>query len=341
MAGSRIDMKRFKIKQFQRVMVLCLTMQVFVVSVTFAKINMIALIPQDKQFLQVIDGMRSEFDANYKIDIVPMTKSTKVDDVAQICKKGDVRALILMDVDAISMVKELQARDNFFVTIPKFVFMTLQVEATTEGLLNVAGIRYEVPTYTLVTNFRIISQKDVSKVGIFYRQSFSSSVEEAKRMLEKEKISVNAVCVDCENNGKATVEKALSVMEQSVNKMIKEQETEVFLVLADNLILNNTSLNDFWIGKVKRTRVPIIAPFELLANKKVGLAVFAADPDLSQLGAQGANQIYEYFENGSSLEAIGFEPTISIKSILNESVAKELGWKLKSEKLGRVNLIVK
>jgi ABC-type uncharacterized transport system substrate-binding protein len=328
-------------KRLQFIFVFLSPVYLTIASSVAAKTNMIALIPQDKQFLQVIDGMRSELDANYNIDIVSMTKSFKFDDVTQACKKNDVKALILMDEAAINAIRELQEQDDFFKSIPKFVFMTLQVENSTKGLSNVAGIKFEVPIYTLVTNFRIISQKDLSNIGIFYRQSFTGSIDEAKKMLEKEKISIDAVCVDCENNGKATVQKALSVMENSFDKMVKEQGSEAFLVLADNLIMNNVSLNDFWIGKVRKEKFPVIAPFEMLASKKVGLAIFAADPDLTQLGAQGANQIIEYFENGSPLETIGFEPTISIKSSLNESVAKELGWKLKTEKLRRINQIIK
>jgi hypothetical protein len=48
-----------------------------------------------------------------------------------------------------------------------------------------------------------------------------------------------------------------------------------------------------------------------------------------------------FFENGTPLGDIGFEPVISIKSTLNESIAKEIGWKLNAGKLGRINKIVK
>lgn len=328
-------------KRLQLKIIIFSALNLAIATTIAAKTNLVALIPPDKQFQQVLDGMQSELDANYSINVVTMTKSFKFDDLTQKCKNNDIKALILMDDAAIDAVRELQETDSFFVKMPKFVFMTLQVENTTKGLSNVAGIKFEVPIYTLVTNFRIISQKDISNIGIFYRQSFSGSIEEAKKMLENEQISLNAVCVDCKDNGKATTQKALSVMDNSIDKMVKEQGCEAFLVLADNLIMNNTSLNDFWIGKVKKLNVPVIAPFEMLASKKVGLAIFAADPDLIQLGAQGANQIIEYFENGSSLDAIGFEPTISIKSTLNESVSKDLGWKLKSEKLRRINQIIK
>jgi ABC-type uncharacterized transport system substrate-binding protein len=306
-----------------------------------AKTDIIAFMPEDLQFKKVLEGMRSELDTNYHIEVVNVSKPFDIEAVARECKKNDVKALILMDAKAVNAVRELQNLDSSFSTIPKFVFMTLMVETTTKGLSNIAGIKFEVPVYTLVTNFKIISRNDFSKVGIFYRKSFAGSVEKAKRLLNKEQLSLETVCIDCEKNEKISSQDALAVMRKSFDTMVKQQGCEVFLVLADNLVVNNASLNDFWIEKVKKKKFPVIASLDMLASRRVALAVFAADPDLIQLGVQGADQIIEYFENGSSLSAIGFEPTISIKSTVNESVAKELGWKLNAEKLGRINQIIK
>ena len=310
-------------------------------AVGLAKTNMMAFMPADPQFQTVLAGLRSELDTTYAIDFVDMSKPFKTEEVANKCKKSGAKALILMDRKAIVMVRDLQKIDSSFVTIPKFVFMTLMVEATTKGLVNVAGIKFEIPIYTLVTNFRIISQKDFNKVGIFYRKSFTGSIEEAKKLLNKEQITLQTVCIDGEQNDKTTAQDALNVMKKSFDKMVKEQGSEVFLVLADNLVVNNTSLTEFWLEKVKKKKVPVIAPLDMLASPQIALAVFTADPDLPQLGAQAANQIIEYFENETPLESIGFEPTISIKSTLNQAVAKEVGWKLKAEKLGRINKIIK
>lgn len=75
-----------------------------------------------------------------------------------------------MDTKALSLALELQKYDSAFTALPKFVLMTLQVKSMAKGLSNTAGITFEVPLYTLVTNFRIISQNDFFKVGIFYRK---------------------------------------------------------------------------------------------------------------------------------------------------------------------------
>jgi ABC-type uncharacterized transport system substrate-binding protein len=311
------------------------------VSTGSAKTYMMALMPADTQFQTVLAGIKDELDTSYAIDVIDMSKQFNVAEAANICRQKSVKALLLMDRKAILAAQELQKADNAFAAMPKFVYMTLLVEASTKGLSNVAGIKFEVPIYTLVTNFRIISQKDFSKVGIFYRKSYTATIDEAKKLLGKEQFSLQTVCVDCEHNEKATAQDALKVMNKSFDKMVKEQGSEVFLVLADNLVVNNASLSEFWLDKVKKKKIPVIAPLDMLASPKIGLAVFTADPDLPQLGAQAANQIIEFFENETPLSSIGFEPTISIKSTLNQNVAKEQGWKLKVEKLGRINKIIK
>jgi hypothetical protein len=306
-----------------------------------AATRLMAFVPADTQFQTVLAGIRSELDTTYTIDVVDMSNPFTVQEIAKKCRNNDVKALILMDRKAIIAVENLQKADTSLASMPKFVYMTLMAEATTKSLSNVAGIRFEVPIFTLVTNFRIISQKDVAKVGVFYRNTYAASIEKAKKLLHREQISLQAVCVDCCKNKKTTAHDAMNVMKKSFDKMVKKQGSEAFLVLADNLIVNNTSLAEFWLGRVKKKKMPVIAPLDMLASPQIGLAVFTADPDLPQLGIQAANQIIEFFENKTSLESIGFEPVISIKSTLNQTVAKELRWKLKTEKLGRINKIIK
>jgi ABC-type uncharacterized transport system substrate-binding protein len=246
-----------------------------------------------------------------------------------------------MDTKAVKEAIELEKLDSEIKVLPKFVFMTLQAKSTATALSNAAGITFEVPLYTLVTNFRIISQKEIYKIGIFYRKAFEHSIEESRKLLEKEKIAVNFQCIDCDQNKKTSIDNVLSLMNGSWERMVATDKVDMFVIPADNLIVNPKSLAEFWIGTIKNKHIPIIATIDLLASEKFGAAVFTADPDLTQLGNQAASQIVEHFENNRPMDKIGFEPTISIKSTLNMHVAEEIGWKLKNEKLGRITTIIK
>ena len=309
--------------------------------VSASSINLVALMPAEGRFQTVLEEIRDQAGLGYHIDVIDINKKPSGKAIADHCTSINAAGLILMDTKAVNAALELQHYDSTFRTLPKFVLMTLLAESTAKGLSNAAGITFEVPLYTLVTNFRIISQKEFSRIGVFYRNSFARSIEESRKLLEKEQITMSAVCVDCDQNQKTSIENALNIMNASLDRMVAKEKVKVFVVPADNLIVNSKSLSEFWMGKIKKKRIPVIATIDLLASAQFGAAVFTADPDLTQLGVQAANQIVEHFENKTPMEKIGFEPTISIKSTLNVPVADELGWKLKNEKLGRITTIIK
>ena len=306
-----------------------------------SSVHLAALMPFEGRFQTVLEEIRDQAGPGYSIDVIDINKNPTVKTISDRCTSVNATGLILMDTKAVNAALELEKYDSAFKAMPKFVYMTLLSELVARGLSNTAGITFEVPFYTLVTNFRIISQKDFARVGIFYRSSFAHSIEESKRLLEREQITISAVCLDCDNGKKPSIENLLHIMNDSLDKLVSKEKVEVFIVPADNFIVNSKTLSEFWLGKIRKKRIPVIATIDFLASAQFGAAVFAADPDLTQLAAQAANQITKHFEDKTPMNKIGFEPTISIKSTLNIHVADELGWDLKNEKLRRITTIIK
>jgi hypothetical protein len=304
-------------------------------------VSIVAIMPDEGRFQIVLNALRDQAGPGYHFDIIDINKNPTVKTIADQCKAVNAAGLVLMDTKAVNVALELQNSDSAFRDLPKFIFMTLWAKIVAKDLSNIAGITFEVPLYTLITNFRIISQKDFSNVGIFYRKSFTPAIEESKKLLEKEKITLQCMCVDCDQNQKTSANDILNVMNASWEQMVVLKKVEAFIAPTDNFIVNTNSLAEFWIGKIMKKKIPIIATIDLLASEKFGVAVFTADPDLIQLGSQAANQIVDHFENKTPMEKIGFEPTISIKSTVNMRVADELGWKLKKGKLERITTIIK
>jgi ABC-type uncharacterized transport system substrate-binding protein len=323
-----------------RIVIACVTILFISVFNAAAVFNLAALMPGEGKFMSVLEELRKQTGNNYRIHVIDMNKFSNAEDIAAQCSANNIQALILMDTKAIRAAMALEKIDSAFKNLPKFALMTLMVEATSRGLSNVAGVKFEVPFYTVVVNFRIISRKDIKKIGIFYRRSFSGIIEESKKFLGKEGIAICPICIDCDSKQKADPDNALKIMNSSLDQMVRDEKIDAFLVPADNLIVNSKSLGAFWINKVKKMKIPVIAPLDMLASSKVGAAIFTADPDLPQLAAQAAGQIVGFFEDRTSMEQIGFEPTISIKSTLNIHVAHEIGWKLKDDKLSRITTIV-
>jgi hypothetical protein len=160
--------------------------------------NIAVLYPAKDQFSVAFEAMKSELASRYALISINISEDQKIEEISALCKKSNVSALVLMDSKAVAKAKELQNSDSFFVSLPKFVLMTLSAQVETKGLTNASGIAFEVPGYTLITNFKIISQIDFSNVLVFYRSTVSSSnIEDAKKALAKEQITLDAICVDC------------------------------------------------------------------------------------------------------------------------------------------------
>jgi hypothetical protein len=307
-------------------------------SVCIAKTSLVALMHCNETFTSALNGIRNEIGSEYEITILDVDKVKDVAVLNEQIKKINPQALILMDIKAIRFCEEVVKVNNNVQALPKFILMTLQVEQSAKKLKNVCGVRFEVPAYTLLTQFRQISGKDFSKVGIFYRNFFTPTIEEAKRLLAKEKIEVMGICIDCDQKNQLTSEKAVSIMKKRL-KEFKVNKVEVFWIPADNLIVNVASFVELW-QPLKRDKYPIIVPLENLASIQTDMGIFAATTSSPELGAQVGSQIIEMFENETPVEDIGFEPLIRVNSVLNMEVAKSIGWTVNKEKLNKVNKIL-
>ncbi|KMQ49932.1 hypothetical protein CHISP_3146 [Chitinispirillum alkaliphilum] len=302
-------------------------------------VSFVALMPSSENFKLALRGIEDELMGEYEIEVIDVDKVSP-EEAFDLASKYDPSALILMDAKAVRFAEHFQNENEKFVQMPKFVLMTLQVEKTAKNLENTVGIRFEVPGYTTFTNFRIISERDFSKVGVFYRKDFQEDIMESQRLLAREEIEIISYCLDCDNSGSELSERdALRGLNAGWRQM-RRDGVEVLWMLADNAILNAATLRDFWIRTIASRRIPVVVPLERFVETSANLGVFVTQPDYLHMGSQLAGQIFQFFEDGEELENIGFEPLISITSVLNANRANRIRWGLDSERLGRVDRIL-
>jgi hypothetical protein len=296
-----------------------------------SKTSIVALMHGKETFTAALNGIMDGLGSEYDITICNIDKLKDITAINDLIIQTAPQALIIMDVNAIKLCEELQIINKDIQSLPKFLLMTLQAEQSSRNLKNICGVKFEVPAYMLITQFRFISEKDFSRVGIFYRKYFTETFEESQRLLKKEKIELIGICIDCEESDQLTEERAASIMKKRTKELISKS-VDVFWIPADNLIINLESYVQVW-KPIKYKKYPVLVPLENLANLQTNLGIYAAIPSFSDLGAQVANQIIEHFERGVSVNDIGLEPLIDVKSVINSDVAKSIGWKIKFDGL--------
>jgi hypothetical protein len=304
-----------------------------------AAIRLLAITPNGEAFMQALEGLKSDLGDQYEVRRFDATLTNAADSLRGLARAFSPQGLILMDSKAIVLAKEIGAGSAAFARLPKFVIMTLKAEGAIQGLDSVAGIKFEVPAYTIFVNLRILSRRDFRKVGVFYRQSFSVFVEESRKFLAKENIELAGECLDCGVAGKLPPGAVSGKLRESMSRLAS-QKTDVIWMLADNTLVNETTLKGFWLTHFKEYGLPVVVPLPNLASLELNLGMFGVWPDYRQLGMQAAQQIIQVFESGESPGKLGLEPLVSVQTVLNLDMAQRVEWDLNKDKLHRVNSVL-
>jgi hypothetical protein len=305
---------------------------------SFAAIRLLAITPNGEAFMQALEGLESDLGDKYEVRRLDATLPNAADSLRGLVRAFSPQGLILMDSKAIVLAKEM-GKDKAFARLPKFVTMTLKAEGAIQGLDSVAGIKFEVPAYTIFVNLRILSQRDYRKVGVFYRQCFSAFVEESRKFLAKENIELAGECLDCGVAGKLSPGAVSGKLRESMSRLAS-QKTDVIWMLADNTLVNETTLKGFWLTYFKEYGLPVVVPLPNLASLELNLGMFGVWPDYRQLGMQAAQQIIQVFESGESPGKLGLEPLVSVQTVINLDMAQRVKWDLNKDKLYRVNSVL-
>jgi hypothetical protein len=302
--------------------------------------RLLAIMPSGESFRQAFDGMKSDLGNRYEWKTFDPDAKNAEDSLARLCSAYAPRALVLMDTRAVALAKRMQARDSALDAMPKFVLMTLKVEDAAKGLHHAVGVRFEVPAYAVFTQLRALSGRDFTRIGVFYRRSFSAFVEDSRRLLAREKLELIGKCIDCDGGGSPAGDEIVKSLGKGMDAF-KEAGVQVVWMLPDNALVNPATLGRFWVPRLRRGKMPLVVPLANLASKQADLGLFSAYPDYPQLGVQAAQQVVQVLEEDVPPAALGFEPLISVQTTLNLSVAERLHWEIRKELLGRVGELVK
>ena len=250
-------------------------------------------------------------------------------------KSDDPDFLILMDNKSIDFGKRWNLES------PKKIrglgLMALNLISGLKGDKNIAGITFESPAYTLITQFRYFVDLPIKTVLVFYRKSvFSESIETARQQLKQEKITLEAVDVEQNGKNKEDIEKFITT---KVDSYISQPEKyDVLWLMLDSRLLFKELFLNYWLPAARKTKIPFLTGLEPLVSSKMNFAAFAVIPNMQDLAGQAAQIVQRILEENESVSSIGVEQLISVNKILNKKRSKELGLKLREDRLSDLKL---
>lgn len=289
-----------------------------------------------KGFDDVYKSMQADLSSRYQTSEMLITRTTKDEEFKNKVETEKPGMVVLMDNQAIRMAltyNEAQTVESK--KVKGVALMGLNIRAILKGNKHISGISYEIPAYTLVTQFRYVVQKPIKEVVVFYRKSvFSDTVMTAEKQLEAEGIKLHAV--DVEAKGKSLSEVG-SYLENNVKSYCSQAEKyDVVWILLDSFVLNQDFFQDIWLPAARESKIPFVAGAAELASKEINFAVFAMTPQLPDLASQAVQQVDLILGEHVSPGDLGVEDLIAVNKVININRAKELSLKLKEQNLKEV-----
>ncbi len=312
----------------------CLFLFLLVTAPGHAIETLLVFRPEGKDFTEVLKGMKSELQGEYRIEEWLITADLKPEDMDIRIKQANPKLIILMDNWIINLFKKYQyALPDSAAVIPSVSLMAISLEKEIAGLKRATGISYEVPIITSAVNLRNIIGKPIPKIGVVHREFLNGFIADNSGYCKKEGIEIVSVALkNKEEDFKGSVKNALELLFQ-------DRKIDVLWVPNDNVLLSVDIIKTVWLPLIHKYQKPVIVGVETLVNPALGFGTFAVLPDHVELGKQLAGKILEISDSGFKVQSGSVNQPLSVIKILDLAQARKI-LNLGKERLGSVDKVM-
>lgn len=286
-------------------------------------------------FKTVYESTVSELGKKYVVTDYTIEKSTEFSEVSEKITESKPDLVVFMDNKAVEFgLQYNKAQTDPNKKVKGIALMGLNFKSLLKGNTELAGIAYESPAYSLMVNYRFISEKPVKNILVFYRKSvFSERVEASRKELQKEGFNLTAVDVEAKGNSKEQVEMFLR---ENLEKMVAEGKHDALWVMLDSVLLNPLLFRDVWLKTTTTHPMPVLVETADLASPGLNFGLFATTPGLPELGNQAAQMIESILKDKTPPKEVGVESVVAVGKVLNAKRAEATGIKFKEANLSEV-----
>lgn len=280
--------------------------------------KILVLMPFDADSNEVLEAIRSEIDGEFDVLAREVTGKTPVSELEQMIEEVGPNALVLMNNPTVRLYGQYQKSKGEGASFPPaVVLLSSFAEDAAAGLTHTTGITYEIPGVTLFVNLRSILSKELSSVGVVYREGFDGFVEKQRELMSIEKLELKGAKVRARPSARDI---RLAV------RSLRDQGVGAVWILNDNGILREELIVDGWLPAIQKDTLPVVVGVRALVNDAVAFGSFGVLPDHTAMGVQAANLLFELAESDWEMEDRGFDLPLSVKTVVDAKQAPVVGF---------------
>jgi ABC-type uncharacterized transport system substrate-binding protein len=287
-----------------------------------------------RDFQVVMDSVMADLNDRYIWSEFLVTRDTEYLSFKRKVEQEKPQLLLLMDNKAILMAQRYNSESKQ--PVNAVAIMGLNLSQMLAGDKHIAGIAFESPGYSLITQYRFSVDKKVSRVAVVYRESiFRDRFETAARELSREGIVLEPVNVEAIGTKD---EEIAQVLNTRVKDLASDSgRVDAIWILLDSVVLSPGLMSKSWFPIIQISRIPILVEAESLVSKEINFGSFAVTPNLADMGNQTAQMVDSILKDGMSPSQIGVERVVSVNRIINLIRLQSLG--IKARNLAEVQVI--
>ncbi len=290
----------------------------------------IALVRRSGVEFEEVDRTTSEIlGEDYRIERLILDKTIKYEDFIKFVKEVQPSLLLLMDNTAVDFGKKLtEEKDSKLASTPTISAMGLNLRERLKGRRTMSGVAYEVPAFTILTNFRnlLADRKLINVITIYRENEFSDMMIDAQKQLNRE--GINLIGLDASHVHGSEL---ISFLNRHLKETYHGSIIDAILVMTDNILINKSTFTSVWLKKAKSLNIPLLCGVKNLTLSNVNLCSYAAFPDHDELGNQISQQVFSILEDNFLPVELGVEYILAVKQIANPKLLKKSNIKLKPE----------
>lgn len=276
--------------------------------------TVLVCMPETPQTREVWTGLSDEVGGAFGLVALRVTSRDASHAIARAIEHHEPRALVLMNNPTVAAYREYLARTDAVRGLPAVVLMTSFLDTAELEAIGAAGISYEVPLISVVTNLRQIVATPVERVGVVYRRPLAPFMTKQRALAQREQIRVVEAVVSPSPND-SELKRALRLLKPKVDAL---------WVLNDDRLLTPSLIARGWLPGLneKPWRLTIVG-VPSLVSAALSFGTFAVLPDHTALGAQAANLVLEIAESGWALPHPGVSEPLSTTTTIDLTQARE------------------
>ena len=290
--------------------------------------------PDLEQFEKVADKTKAELGKQVSFETLLLEKDSNYEDFEVAVRKAKPDLLLLLDNKAVNYAMQFNKEaDAYAKGLRGVAAMALNMRNILAESPNICGVEYEVPAYSLFTQYRNLTTKDLNKILVFYRKSpHQKLIDETRSQLKLEKIELVAINVE-----KETKDETIRNVKAVVKRESKRKDIDVIWVMPDNVIVNNSTIRS-WVRAAGKHEKPFVSTIDFLVSK-MDFCAYATAPNLKTLSLQLSDMCIAILEDGESPNELGVEYIRSVHRIVNARKFRKMRIKLDAEQLKHCEVV--